>query len=785
MAPKLTEQERYLRRVESLALSTLPTPIVAAPPQYHDGCMIALIPEAPESVALDHPEALPADDLHVTLCYLGKVQDLSSFDKTKTLSNVRSVIDELGHAFDSSADGVLIMGGSDDHGPATALLVQSDDLVALYDAVSEALDYHSEFPSFIPHMTLGYGVPTELAQEKVGQPLSFKSVIVKFGETKHVIPLPAGLVAAPRGVNTIDRVIDSLGRLWDEALHPRDGEGKFIKKNGAVSGKLSIPSPDRKSVNVVDANRASVVGFHAVDNEVWVLAEITNPDGSKSQGVAKATDVRAVAPVKARLDALYPVSDGDDFIDSSLERQRQLDLILSYITSEYGPDNDENGAISFLETLGLSDKDLDYVFGENDLDFLGGIRRVDRDLDEEELAEQADLIEDAKQVKILRDRVHGIAEDTHVVPPQKILGPGGVDEDAVAALQGGADPFEVKSANLFAAMLEAGRFEYEIPDGVATGVSPIGWFTDPTDQTEHTAHLAGLNRLTRDRAYFAKASVFGAEFNNSDIVHEVLASLISDAVSGGDGAVIVPKAVFGDNPEWDGKSPKDTWNTHQPGHVIAQHAAYLVPSDWVITDMFTETVKLRNDVKDVDIPTQDDMIAAHNEDMGNLYGNSVAKMMLLDYIMLNSDRNPNNALLASSPSGDEGRVIPIDHGMAFDDDPFDSDDPELTSGDLGALFNWFMRYPLSRAWLAYVWGGLELNENVNEDSLRRIIAQFADEYSDLDGNGIVDQFAAIPGVTEAQIEKVRSDMQGVIERIEWLVRNQDAVFDGLTGRGTP
>ena len=90
--------------------------------------------------------------------------------------------------------------------------------------------------------------------------------------------------------------------MWDEGLHPRDDKGQFIDKNGAVSGKLAVPTPDRKSVTMVDANRAPVVGFHTFDNEMWVLAEITNPDGSTSQGFAKATSVRSMAPVKARLD---------------------------------------------------------------------------------------------------------------------------------------------------------------------------------------------------------------------------------------------------------------------------------------------------------------------------------------------------------------------------------------------------------------------------------------------------------------------------------------------------
>jgi 2'-5' RNA ligase len=779
MASKLTDREQYLRRVESLALSALPItalPMVASPPAHHDGVMVALVPEAPEEIAIDHPEALTADDLHITLCYLGKVQDLSNADMTAILAKARSVVDSIGHAFTATADGVVIMGSSDDGVPATALLVQSEDIVNLYDAMAESLEYKSKFPSFIPHMTTGYGVPVEMAQERVGQTITFNSVLVKFGDARHVIPLVTSIVAAPRGANVIDRVIDSMGRLWDEALHPRDGEGKFIKKNGAISGKMSVPTADRKSVNVVDANRASVVGFKTVGNDVWVLAEITRPDGSKVQGFAKANEVRAVAPVKARLDALYPVSNGDDFVDSSLERARQLDLILEAINNEFGPDNDD-GAMAFLDTLGLNDTDLDYIYGGDDPDFLGGIRKIDRELTPDEIEEQEDIINDAMMIKKLRDRVHGLDEEAHVVPSQRLISGDAPDQEVIEALKGGADPFTVQTSNLLAAMDATGRFDRKVP-GVSTGISKIMWLTDESDQTEHDAYLAGMKTSTTDRAFFVKESIIGAEFNNSDIVHEVVASLISDAVKGGDGGVIVPKAVFGDNPVWDGNQPADDFEAHQPGHVISQHATYLVPPDWEITDAFTETVNLRNDIKGADSQGQFEMTAAFNEDMGNLYGNGVAAMVLLDYVIMNGDRNPNNALLASSPSGQEGRVIPIDHGLAFDE-PFDPKD--VPSDDPAAVFNWFMKYNLTRGWLDMVQGGLELNENVTQDSLRRIVSNFADEYSDLDPADIVSQFAAIPGVTEAQIERVRTDMDGAVRRISWLVENQEAVFNSLTG----
>lgn len=322
MAERLTDRERFLRRIEGLALSVLPItelPMVAAPDAHHDGVMVALVPDDPEQLAVEGEEALLADDLHITLCYFGKVGDLTDADQERILSETKRVVDATGQPFTTSADGVVVMGKNDDGVPATALLIQSDEIVALYDAMAEALDYQSNYPSYIPHMTMGYGTPVEDAQNRIGQPITFNKVIVKFGDVVHEVPLASTLVAASDGANVIDQVIDSLGRHWDEGLHPRDGKGQFIDKNGAVSGKLAVPTADRKSVTMVDADRAPVVGFHNFGNDVWVLAEITNPDGTTTQGFAKAASVRSMAPVKARLDDLGPVDEGTSVADPAQE----------------------------------------------------------------------------------------------------------------------------------------------------------------------------------------------------------------------------------------------------------------------------------------------------------------------------------------------------------------------------------------------------------------------------------------------------------------------------------
>jgi hypothetical protein len=543
---------------------------------------------------------------------------------------------------------------------------------------------------------------------------------------------------------------------------------------------------------MIDANRASVVGFHTFDNEVWVLAEVTNPDGSKVQGFARANNVQAVAPIKARLDALYPIDEtGDAFINSSLERKRQLDLILAHINTEYGPSNDTEGAQGFLDSLGLWEKDLDYMRGGDDNSFLGGLRKVDRDLSDDELDEQDDIIEDAKTVKALRERVHGLresadtgfsAEDAHTPPTQNLLTADAVDPEIVAALDGGADPLSLETNNLLGAMRESGRFEQRSPTS-STGTSPIDWIVDPKDQTGRSVRLAGTGTSTTDRAYFVKQSVIGAELGNTDIVNEVTASLMAEHVAevvGADDSRLlkIPRSVFGDNPGWDGTNPPgsgdpfDSEAVHQPGHVVSQHAGYLIPEGWSVTDAATEETSLRNDIRTLDEASQVDQKEAFYEDAGDIYGNEIAKMILWDFVVLNGDRNPGNAFLASSPDGSQAVVLPIDHGFSFDE-PF-------VEGDSEKSFEWFIQYGFTKAWRNYVRGGLRLDNNVTNDTVRQTIEGFTDAYSNLSVEAILSKFKAMPGVSDEQVERVEESLRGAVDRITWMRNNIDTILRAMT-----
>lgn len=170
---------------EEAAVTAPPQSVVAAVGDPNNpGGMIALYPDDPASLVADDPAADTADELHVTIAFVAEdaaeldTGQLDAIDAAATAgAAVRSdplVLRVVGH-------GTL---GSQEP-PATVLFVQADDATAGAAAVERAAraeldDYGAEaFPpvhdSFVPHLTLGYGVPLELAESYVGREITFSS----------------------------------------------------------------------------------------------------------------------------------------------------------------------------------------------------------------------------------------------------------------------------------------------------------------------------------------------------------------------------------------------------------------------------------------------------------------------------------------------------------------------------------------------------------------------------------------------------------------------------------
>lgn len=184
--------EEAARQFEARATNFLTASGVYSP----TSTMVALIPRAEEQAALEHAgtvSATPANELHVTLCYLGEVEG--------DLAGVVAAIARAAAAHAPLEGSVAGIAAFQDNGKGNPSIVLPSvpGLVELRVAVTEALtaagiDYSRDY-GYVPHMTVAYGEPdsgyyTFPSVGVLGQPLHFDALAVwRGGEEHHTIPL--------------------------------------------------------------------------------------------------------------------------------------------------------------------------------------------------------------------------------------------------------------------------------------------------------------------------------------------------------------------------------------------------------------------------------------------------------------------------------------------------------------------------------------------------------------------------------------------------------------------
>jgi 2'-5' RNA ligase len=165
-----------------------------------------------------------AEDAHVTLQFLGEAADLSEEQITEikqTLEMLASVV----YPFPADISGTAELGPD----KAQVLLVQSElltkirEMLGMSEAVSTAVASVEQFPNWIPHLTLAYeGEMPDVAATRVGQ---IGSLELWLAEEHHVYRL-----AQPK-----DGPVTAAGqKIFEEGLHPRGADGRFIEKFGVI-----------------------------------------------------------------------------------------------------------------------------------------------------------------------------------------------------------------------------------------------------------------------------------------------------------------------------------------------------------------------------------------------------------------------------------------------------------------------------------------------------------------------------------------------------------------------
>lgn len=196
-----------------------PNPALTAAGEEHTGGMIALVPANPDELLVDG--GLPADELHLTLAYLG--EDVTGMDRdsrTRLLDDVRAIAEAtppveaevMGHAAFNPT-------GAHDREPCAVHLVSGPALTDLKAAF--AAHDTSEHPVFLPHITAGPGLEPS-ALNFVG-PVLFDRLRVALAD--EVVDFPLG------------------GQADDPTDDPDAEEAPMPEQDAAVTAAAAAPLP--------------------------------------------------------------------------------------------------------------------------------------------------------------------------------------------------------------------------------------------------------------------------------------------------------------------------------------------------------------------------------------------------------------------------------------------------------------------------------------------------------------------------------------------------------------
>lgn len=158
----------------------------------HTGGMVALLPDddTADHLLVTGQHAEPREELHLTVVYLGDdVTGWTPARRDTVLGDARALAARTA-PIDGTAMGhsVFNPNGDGGHDPATVYLISTTGA----DPLRKGLDRHnaSEFPTFLPHVTAGYGLaPSRLSYTG---PVRFDRLLVALGDEQHIIPLTGG-----------------------------------------------------------------------------------------------------------------------------------------------------------------------------------------------------------------------------------------------------------------------------------------------------------------------------------------------------------------------------------------------------------------------------------------------------------------------------------------------------------------------------------------------------------------------------------------------------------------
>jgi 2'-5' RNA ligase len=228
--------------------------IRAADDEPRSGAMVALIPADDDAARLAVDGGEPAEQLHVTLAYLGDAVDLDAADRQDLIDAVSSSVNGMPVvAADAFALSVFNPTGSD---PCVALGLSGTDLDGAHEVVEDALSWTdvalpSQHAPWVPHITLMYtgdlGVLSAVV-DRVGQ-VRFDRIRIALAGQHLDIPLVQQTadsadsdmtgVAAAVGNDLKDYWLHGAGLAkWAASAHPWTALYRHLRKHvGAPRAK--------------------------------------------------------------------------------------------------------------------------------------------------------------------------------------------------------------------------------------------------------------------------------------------------------------------------------------------------------------------------------------------------------------------------------------------------------------------------------------------------------------------------------------------------------------------
>lgn len=253
----------------------------------HSGAMIALVPSREDAERLADADdgaegALPVDELHVTLAYLGKAASFGPDARADVMNRVRAAFRGLGPVEARGFNIALFNPGGEE--PCIVLGMGGEGLSEAHTAAGRALkgiDYPDPHEPWCAHLTLAYTGDASRVEDytdRVG-PVVFDRVRVAFGGEVFDLPLrePSAreAVSVTRSVemirvaeNWMDQIRDWRGQWAEMGLalrrgpepDVRYGTGRTVTRGGSViSSRLPTRKP-RANDRVRDASNPRRMG---------------------------------------------------------------------------------------------------------------------------------------------------------------------------------------------------------------------------------------------------------------------------------------------------------------------------------------------------------------------------------------------------------------------------------------------------------------------------------------------------------------------------------------------